>query len=85
VSVFHASVAYFVEHQLKKTTNCSQFVRYSTLLQAFEEFSSIPIGGAGMWFRQYMQKKFRVTYLKVAGKPREMVLYGSVHRGLALV
>jgi GxxExxY protein len=84
VSAFHSAVAYFSENRLKKTTNRSEFVTYNNLEKAFEDFSSLKIDGASMWFRNYMQKKFRVTYVKMHEKPREMVLFGGVNKGLVL-
>jgi hypothetical protein len=85
LNAFHSSVAHFAQHRLKKTRNSAEFVTYKDLVQAFEEFSSIPIGGASMWFRNYMQKMFRLTYLKVHGNARERVLFGGVQKGLVLV
>jgi hypothetical protein len=84
VSDFHSSVAHFAQTRLKKTNNCSEFVTYKTIERAFEEFSSTKVGGASMWFRNYMQKNFRLAYVKVHGKPRERVFFGGVHRGLVL-
>jgi hypothetical protein len=85
VSAFHSAVVYFAENRLRKTHNCSEFVTYKDLERAFEDFSARKIGGASMWFRNYMQKLFRVTYVKVDGKAREMVLFGGVKRGLTLL
>jgi hypothetical protein len=84
VSAFHSSVALFAQTRLKKTNNSSEFVTYKNIERAFEEFSSTPIGGASMWFRNYMQKTFRLAYVKVSGNPRERVLYGGVQKGLVL-
>jgi hypothetical protein len=85
VSAFHSSVALFTRTKLKKTSNSSEFVAYKDIVRAFEDFSSTTIGGASMWFRNYMQKNFRLAYVKVHGNPRERVLFGGVQRGLVLV
>jgi hypothetical protein len=84
VSTFHSAVARFAQTRLKKTNNCSEFVTYNDMERAFEEFSSTPVGGASMWFRKYMQKNFRLAYVKINGTPRERVLFGGVHKGLVL-
>jgi hypothetical protein len=85
VSPFHSSVVYFAENRLKKTTDSSEFVTYTALLRAFKDFTSTSVAGTSMWFRNYMQKKFRVTYVKVDGRTREMMLFGGVKKGLKLV
>jgi hypothetical protein len=85
VSPFHSSVVYFAENRLKKTTDAAEFVTYTALLRAFGDFTSTSVAGTSMWFRNYMQKQFRVTYIKVDGRTREMVLYGGVRKGLKLV
>jgi hypothetical protein len=85
VSPFHSSVVYFADNRLKKTTDSSEFVTYTALLLAFKDFTSTSVAGTSMWFRNYMQKRFRVTYVKVDGPTREMVLYGGVQKGLKLV
>jgi hypothetical protein len=36
VHELHSSVALFAQSRLKKTTDCSEFLRYSDLLQAFQ-------------------------------------------------
>jgi hypothetical protein len=85
VSPFHTAVVYFMAHRLKKTTDSSKFVTYKNLTQAFENYSSTSIGGASMWFREYVTRMFRLTYVKVDGGRREMVLFGGVQKGLMLV
>jgi hypothetical protein len=59
-------------------------VTCNTVINQSQEFYAVPMGGASIWFKKYMQKKFRATYVKVDGKPRELVFFGGVHRGLKL-
>lgn len=82
---FHATVAHFVSLRLKRTSDCMEFVTFKDTVQAFESFTGSPIVGALPWFRRYLQKVFRVTYNRVDGKAREMVLFGGVTKGLRLV
>jgi hypothetical protein len=82
ISAFHSSVACFAKNRLRKTTDPAKFVTYKALVAAFEDFSSVKIDGGSMWFRNFMQKNFRVTYRKVDGTSREMVLFGGVGKGL---
>jgi hypothetical protein len=85
VNAFHSSAVYFLENMLKKTADGSEFVTYKELVRAYEIFSRMSLGGASMWFRSYVQKKFRVTYMKIHEQNREMVLFGGVGKGLRLV
>ena len=85
VSPFHTAVVSFMENSLQKTHDPSQFVTYQDLMAAFEDSSGMAIHGASMWFRNYVQKTFRVTYITIDTSSKEMVLFGSKERGLRLV